>query len=685
MLGRSGSWVGASSGGVGISLARVWLYQDFAAGSGPSLTITGNSNGSGITFDAAKIVNSSAVVTKTTGLPIYNSVTEIPANLVSVSSHAAAAVTLDGTPAVGEGGVRIWYLYTFQSTDTPTDLELAPQFVTEARTVYLDLQYLNQGLNLSDLSNAATARLNLGFVAQTAGRVLIGDGSTTFTSEAELFWDTSNNRLGIGTNAPSTDLHVYKASAAPVVTVESQFTGGVPELKFSAARTSNADLATNDVAARLNFFARYNSTNAAIAKIDAIYTGSGTTQLGDLAFYTSNAGSAAEAMRILASGRVSVASTLAATTSLISPILYGSESASGSLTLRSTSDATKGNIIVADQAAEKIVAGVQGSVTTFNAPFNFIVPVSSSSINGLCVYQNNKDQFNAGSGTDKANGWAILPAGPSGVPEIRVSTNGGATPAYIRPYDSGFGQLYGYFQIGYEWGFSNANAGHRTLLVSGTTGQSVDLTQWSNQSDFGNPVSSVGQDGHFRSPVGSAALPSFAGYTDTNTGVYFPNADELGFSLGGTLKASLTSTGLLLKDALVLEDPGAGTNTVTINAGVVSASYTMTLPLLQGAAGTTLINNGSGVLSWTNPNTGKAGTVALSISTTTKAITFATARANANYTVVWAFKNTTDSTPAQRAWNVIAQSTTGFTVEWNDALDTANYVGLWAVLEHYDP
>jgi hypothetical protein len=415
-------------------LARVWLYQDFAAGSGPNLTITGNSNGSGITFDSAKIVNGSAVVTKTTGLPIYNSVTEIPANLVSVSAHAAAAVTLDGTPAVGEGGVRIWYLYTFQSTDTPTDLELAPQFVTEARTVYLDLQYLNQGLNLSDLSNAATARTNLGFVAQTAGQVLIGDGSTTFTSEAELFWDTSNNRLGIGTNAPSTDLHVYKTSAAPVATIESQFTSGVPEVKFSAARTTNANLATNDVAARLNFFARYNSTNAAIAKIDVIYTGSGTTQLGDIVFYTANAGAAAEAMRILASGAVTMQSTLAVTTSVTSPIIYGSASNSGSLTLRSTSAGTKGNIYMADGTSEKIVAGVQNSVVTFNPPFSFLVPLSASANNGLCVYENSKTQFNAGSGTGNADGWAILPRGPSGAPEIRVSTNAGSGPAYIRPY-----------------------------------------------------------------------------------------------------------------------------------------------------------------------------------------------------------------------------------------------------------
>jgi hypothetical protein len=242
---------------VGLNLARVWLYQDFAAGSGPSLTITANSNGSGITFSAANIVNSSAVVTKTSGNPIYNSVTEIPANLVSVSTHAAAAVTLDGTPAVGEGVIRIWYLYTFQSTDSPTALEVAPQFVKEAYTVYLDSQYLNQGLNLSDLANAATARTNLGYSAQTAGRVLLADGGTTFTSDSNLFFDTSNKRLGIGTSSPSYDLHVAKTSASTVVEVDTQFTGGISTLRLETARTANANLANADYAGSILFRGRF--------------------------------------------------------------------------------------------------------------------------------------------------------------------------------------------------------------------------------------------------------------------------------------------------------------------------------------------------------------------------------------------------------------------------------------------
>jgi hypothetical protein len=261
LLARAGAWIGAvGSGQAYLTGARLWLYQDFAAGSGPGLTITGNSNGTGITFDSGNIVNSSAVVTNTEGNAIFSSATHTPANLVTVSAHTGTSVTLDGTPAAGEGSVRIWYLYVIQSTDQPTNTEIAPHFVKAERTEFLDLQYLNALLNLSDLNDAATARTNLGFTAQTAGQVLFGDGASTFTSEANLFWDASNDRLGIGINTPSEQLHVYKATASAVGLIETRFTGSPSELRLQAARSANADLATNDDIGLLSFYGRYNST-----------------------------------------------------------------------------------------------------------------------------------------------------------------------------------------------------------------------------------------------------------------------------------------------------------------------------------------------------------------------------------------------------------------------------------------
>ena len=52
--------------------------------------------------------------------------------------------------------------------------------------------------------------------------------------------------------------------------------------------------------------------------------------------------------------------------------------------------------------------------------------------------------------------------------------------------------------------------------------------------------------------------------------------------------------------SLILEDPGVGTNTTTIQSGVPTSSYTLTLPVDDGAANQCLKTDGSGNLSWVN-------------------------------------------------------------------------------------
>jgi len=417
---------------------------------------------------------------------------------------------------------------------------VAPDFVTTARIAFLDADYLNQRLNLSDLASASTARTNLGFVAQTAGQVLIGDGSTTFTSEAELFWDTANNRLGIGTNAPSTDLHIYSAAASVVDNAETRFTGSYPTRRFSAARTTNANLATNDVVGTLDFYARYNSTNANVAQIQGLYTGSGTTQLGDLVFLTSNAGSAAERLRIAASGRVTVASTLAATTSLISPIVYGTESASGTLTLRSTSHATVGKVLIGDRATEKTVIGPTGSASTPTANITLLTTNASSNTNSVVIHDNSA---NMPSG--------YLSAGPQGFQFIPKDAGGTCTivtrvellPRLV------FGMLIdtagswrATMNFGQQWGFSNKIAAVSALRISGTSGQSSDIVKIYNQSDYTNQVSSVGQDGQFRAPRGTLSVPGFGIFGDNNTGIYSAAADQISLVAGGVASIDTTTT-----------------------------------------------------------------------------------------------------------------------------------------------
>lgn len=50
--------------------------------------------------------------------------------------------------------------------------------------------------------------------------------------------------------------------------------------------------------------------------------------------------------------------------------------------------------------------------------------------------------------------------------------------------------------------------------------------------------------------------------------------------------------------SLILEDPGAGTDTITIQSPTLGAPYTLTLPVDDGTNNQVLATNGSGVLSW---------------------------------------------------------------------------------------
>jgi hypothetical protein len=71
----------------------------------------------------------------------------------------------------------------------------------------------NSRTNVTIAGSAVTA-----ITGGVAGRVVYFDGATTIAGEAELFWDATNNRLGIGTATPSTDLHVLRSATGTTVT-----------------------------------------------------------------------------------------------------------------------------------------------------------------------------------------------------------------------------------------------------------------------------------------------------------------------------------------------------------------------------------------------------------------------------------------------------------------------------------
>jgi hypothetical protein len=81
--------------------------------------------------------------------------------------------------------------------------------------------------------------------------VLFSNGSTIAQDNANFFWDNTNKRLGIGTNAPNFSLHLYKSSGNVGITLQSStsyayvYTDGTNIILGSDAGTTGNKLLIN--------------------------------------------------------------------------------------------------------------------------------------------------------------------------------------------------------------------------------------------------------------------------------------------------------------------------------------------------------------------------------------------------------------------------------------------------------
>jgi hypothetical protein len=93
------------------------------------------------------------------------------------------------------------------------------------------LSELHLTTDLADAYIASAATWNGKFTlpALTSGSVLFSDGTTIAQDNANLFWDDTNNRLGIGTNAPTYNLDIL-STGTPVFRLKR---GTTTELRFS--------------------------------------------------------------------------------------------------------------------------------------------------------------------------------------------------------------------------------------------------------------------------------------------------------------------------------------------------------------------------------------------------------------------------------------------------------------------
>ena len=144
--------------------------------------------------------------------------------------------------------------------------------------------------------------------------------------------------------------------------------------------------------------------------------------------------------------------------------------------------------------------------------------------------------------------------------------------------------------------------------------------------------------------------PSMAAHTDaTRIGTYFSRtaaAEKIGWVVMGAEVMSVGPAATQLGAAAATNGAltyfnNTNANSITIQSGATSASYSLRLPLAQGGASTVLANDGAGNLSWTTPGgMGTVTSVAMSVpsflsvagspitSSGTFAVTLATQAAN---------------------------------------------------------
>jgi hypothetical protein len=75
-----------------------------------------------------------------------------------------------------------------------------------------------------------------GLATITAGRILFGAGTSAIGNSANLFWDNSNTRLGVGTNAPAVTFAISSVDAMliPNGTTAQRPTGAAGYLRFNS-------------------------------------------------------------------------------------------------------------------------------------------------------------------------------------------------------------------------------------------------------------------------------------------------------------------------------------------------------------------------------------------------------------------------------------------------------------------
>jgi len=176
----------------------------------------------------------------------------------------------------------------------------------ELHNVYINAPANNQGLfydSSDSLWKNETIASALGYTpfqlpALTSGSVLFSDGTTIAQKNASFFWDNTNNRLGIGTNAPAYSLDVLYTS---------NNSGGNNAIRVIS--TNSAATAEFRVENNLNYSSR-------LFKLGSAYSSYKILSPNDLGFYNSSQAGHISILNDFASGLIKFAAGASATSQM---------------------------------------------------------------------------------------------------------------------------------------------------------------------------------------------------------------------------------------------------------------------------------------------------------------------------------------------------------------------------------
>jgi hypothetical protein len=149
----------------------------------------------------------------------------------------------------------------------------------------------------------------------------------------------------------------------------------------------------------------------------------------------------------------------------------------------------------------------------------------------------------------------------------------------------------------------NFSAGTITASLSGNASTATSATSAANLTgsnltgDVTNVANATTVDsvGGKTSSEVAASVDDTQDATDVNTPSTIVKRDASGNFSAGTVNAATVA----VSTSLTVEDPGAGSNKVTVQApSGLAGNYTLTLPVDDGTSGQVLSTDGSGTLSW---------------------------------------------------------------------------------------